>query len=157
MSSVRKIYRVGAEQISLSKRVARALFALAIFVVATYAVHAFLHPSKAGRLSREDFILDAVLAVAIDFFSGSKRPAYDVEIDDEVIRIRNGDWHNRSVRKGHIRYLREVTGNLFREGALRLSEYGPIRTHFFGCVWIPASLPEYEQIKAKARSWMAIG
>jgi len=157
MPSAPKIYHVQAEQISLSKRVARALFALAIFVVATYAVHAFFHSSKTERISREEFILDALLAVGTDFFFGSKRRAYDVEVDDEVIRMRNSDWHNKSVRRGHIRYLREVTGNLFREGALRLSEYGPIRTHFLGCVSIPATLTECEQIKAKARSWMAIG
>jgi len=157
MSSARKIYHIESEQVSLSKRIARALFALAIFVVATYVVHALFHPSKAGRISREDFILDAFLAVGTDFFFGSKRRAYDVEVDDDVIRIHPGDWNNKSVRRGHIRYLREVTGNLFREGALRLSEHGPIRTHFTGCVWVPASLPEYEQIKAKATSWMAIG
>lgn len=157
MSSAPKIYHIESEQISLSKRIARALFALAVFVMATYSVHAFFHPSKAEKVPREEFILDALLAVGTDFFFGSKRRAYDVEVDDEVIRMRNSDWHNKSVRRGHIRYLREVTGNLFREGALRLSEYGPLRTHFFGCVWIPASLPEYEQIKAKARSWMAIG
>jgi hypothetical protein len=157
MSSATKIYHIESEQVSLSKRIARALFALAIFVVVTYAVHAFFHPSKAGRISREDFILDAFLAVGIDFFFGSKRRAYDVEVDDDVIRMRNGDWHNKSVRRGHIRYLREVTGNLFRESSLRLSEYGAIRTHFLGCVWIPANLPEYEEIKARARSWLVIG
>jgi hypothetical protein len=156
MSSARKIYHIESEQISISKRITRALFALAIFIVATYAVHTFLRSSKTDRISREEFILDAVLAVGTDFFFGSKRRDYDVEVDDDVIRMRNGDWNDKSVRRGHIRYLREVTGNLFREGALRLSEHGPIRTHFLGCVWVPASLPEYEQIRAKARSWMAI-
>ena len=131
------------------------MLALVVFAVATYAFHALWRPAGRARFDWEDFIVDAVIAVAIDFFS--RRKAYDLEVDDETIRIRGGDWPNKSVRRGQIRYLRESSDNWFHEAALKLSEHGPIRTHFLGCVWIPAALPEYEQIKAKAMAWMAIG
>jgi hypothetical protein len=151
----RKIYYVTAEQLSLGKRIARALLALVIFIVATYIFNALWRPGKAERFGREDFVVDAVIAAATDFFT--KRKGYELEVDDETIRMRGGDWINKSVRRGHIRYLRESSGNWFHEAALKLSEHGPIRTRFLGCVWIPASLPEYEEIKARARSWQLIG
>lgn len=155
MASQRKIYYVEAEQPSLGKRVARALLALAIFMIVTYAFNALFRSGKSIKFDREDFIVDAVVALAADFFT--KRKGYELEIDDEMIRMRGGNWVNNRVRRGHIHYLRESTGNLFREAALKLSERGPLATRFLGCVWIPASLPQYEEIKAKAKNWQAIG
>jgi len=139
----------------MAKRIARALFALTIFIAATYIFHALRSLGRASKFSREDFIIDALVAVAIDFFS--TRKSYELEVDDETMRMRGEGWIDKSVRKGHIRYLCESGGNWFREAALKLSEHGPIRTYFMGYVWIPASLPEYEEIKAKAMIWMAIG
>ena len=77
---------------------------------------------------------------------------------DETISMRSG-WlaGNRRVRRGHIRWLRELRGNIFREPTLRLSEHGAIRRYFLGYVWIPASMPQYEDIKNTALTWMKIG
>jgi hypothetical protein len=44
-----------------------------------------------------------------------------------------------------------------REAGLRLSEYGRVGSFLSGYVWIPATLPEYEQIKSKVMTWMEIG
>jgi len=139
MTTTLKTYYIESERPSLSKRVARALLALAILIVATYTFHALWRPGRASKFDWEDFTIDAVIAVTTDFFS--KRKAYELEVDDQTIRMRGGDRHNKSVRRGHIRYFREVTGSWFREAALRLSEHSPIRAHFLGYVWIPASLP----------------
>lgn len=152
---VRKVYYVESEKLSLGRRVARALLALVIFIVATYIFNVLFRPGKAIKFGREDFMVDAVIAAATDFFA--KRKGYELEVDDETIRMRGGDWINKSVRKGRIRYLHESNGNLFREPALNLSEHGPIRSRFLGCVWIPASLPQYEELKTIAKSWVAIG
>jgi len=79
-------------------------------------------------------------------------------VTDETISMRSG-WlaGNRRVRRGHIRWLRELRGNIFREPTLRLSEHGAIRRYFLGYVWIPASMPQYEDIKNTALTWMKIG
>jgi hypothetical protein len=61
------------------------------------------------------------------------------------------------VRRGHIHFVRELRGNIFREPALRLSEHGPIHRFLFGYVWVPRNMPQYEEIKSKALSWMIIG
>jgi len=46
---------------------------------------------------------------------------------------------------------------MLREPGLWLSERGRIGSFFLWIRWIPATLPEYEQIKAKAMSWAQIG
>ena len=64
---------------------------------------------------------------------------------------------NRKVRRGRIHFLREQHGNILREPTLRLSEHGALHRFFFGYVWIPATMPQYEEIKNKAMSWLEIG
>jgi len=105
----------------------------------------------------EEYFVDAAVPAVIDFFQ-SGRKAYDVEIDDEVIRMSGAPWGlNKRVRRGRIRYVHEVKENFLRESALKISEHGPVGTYFLGCVLIPATVPEYEQIKALAMTWKAIG
>ena len=74
---------------------------------------------------------------------------YSLEIDDNSARAR---W--RVVRKGHLRYLREFQGGLFRAPRMELSEHGPIWVRFLGGVVVPKGLPEYEQIKTNILDWM---
>jgi hypothetical protein len=79
-------------------------------------------------------------------------------VTDETISMRGGSsLGNRRVRRGRIHFLREQRANIFREPALRLSEHRAIHGFFFGYVWIPAAMPQYEEIKDKAMSWMEIG
>jgi hypothetical protein len=52
--------------------------------------------------------------------------------------------------------VREQRGNIFQEPGLRLSEHGAIYRFFFGYVWIPVTIPKYEDIKNKAMSWLEI-
>ena len=95
---------------------------------------------------------------AVFFLLDSRRREYELEVDDETIRMRRGFFRidDRRVRRGHVHYLQESNGNMFREAGLRLSEHGRIYIFFLGCVVIPASLPEYQQLKAKAMTWMDI-
>ena len=86
------------------------------------------------------------------------RREYEIEVTDEAISMRGGlQSAVHKVRRGHIQFVRELSGNIFREPALRLSEHGSILRFLFGHVWLPQSIPQYEEIKNKAMSWMDIG
>ena len=74
--------------------------------------------------------------------------SYSIEVD--VHSIRSG---RRVVRKGHVRYLREIEP-LFGGRRLVLSEHGPAWVHLRGgVIEIPKGIPEYEQIKTKIFTW----
>ena len=62
----------------------------------------------------------------------------------------------RVIRKGHLRYLREINSRPWRGGPrLVLSEReSPWVQLFGGAVIIPKGLPDYEQIKNKALTWL---
>jgi hypothetical protein len=155
VSGVWMVYHVQSEQISLGKRIARTAVVVLVTGVAQY-----LWFYRSGKWSHgEDWLIDSVVLGMVTFFLDSRRREYDLELDDEMIRVRSGSLGigNGRVRRGRIRYLHESIGGMFREPALRLSEHGRISSFFVGRVWIPASLPEYEQLKAKAMSWMEIG
>ncbi len=98
--------------------------------------------------------MDAVCAVGADVLT-SKRKGYDLHVTDEEIRTR-GVLPNKTVRRGRIRYFREIDGNILREAGFFVSESGPLTTRFLGYVWVPARLPEYALLKAKVESWTSI-
>ncbi len=148
------IYHVEPEPLSVRKRIERALLALVIFIAATFVLHRLL--SSRQRLSAGEYIVGGVIAMVTDFF-GSKPKPYDVEIDDEEIRVRGGGWLNKRARRGRIRLVRELRGRLFGEPSLMISEHGPIVARLLGWISIPTRVSQYEQTKAKALSWMNIG
>jgi uncharacterized membrane-anchored protein len=150
---------VSTEPISLGKRIARTVFAVACAALAVLLVHYFWHFNGRKGFDRSEWFPDVVVAGIVTFLFESRRREYDLEVDDEEIRMRGGALKlgNRKVRRGRIRYSHESWGNIMREAGLRLSEHGRIGSFFSGYVWIPATLPEYEQIKAKVMTWMEIG
>jgi hypothetical protein len=150
------LYKIKSEQVSLSKRISRSSFVFAISLLGTILIDR-LWFSQAPFGLREK-VFDAIVAAGTFFVFDSQRREYEIEVTDETISMRGG-WllRNRRVRRGHIHSLRELRGNIFREPALRLSEHGAIHRFFFGYVWVPASMPQYEDIKNKAFSWMKVG
>jgi hypothetical protein len=77
-----------------------------------------------------------------------------LDIDDDEIRLIWSRKVVRTVRRDHLRYVREWGRGPFRR--LVVSERGPAFTRWlWGGIGVPASLPEYEQIKAQALTWLA--
>jgi hypothetical protein len=76
---------------------------------------------------------------------------YSLEVDDKSARV-----GGRVVRKGHVRYLREIDSWPLRGGTrLVLSEHAAAWVHLFGSVIVvPKGLPEYEQVKRTIFTWM---
>jgi hypothetical protein len=150
------IYHVDSERIGVSKRIARVAFLLVVYVLVLWVAHVYWSRSNLKSGSLEEYIVDAVVFAAIAYFADSIRRDYDLEVNDEIIRIRGG-FSSHQVRRGRIRYWREHSGNFLREPGLWLSEGMGVRRVFSGYVFVPASLPEYQQIKAKAMSWRELG
>jgi hypothetical protein len=150
------VYHIKSEEVALAKRITRTALVFACAVLGMFLVHHFWFGQKAG--SSWERLFDALVAAGTFFVLDSQRREYDIEVTDDLISMRGGPFSRvRQARRGHIHSLRELHGNIFREPGLRLSEHGVIHRFLFGYVWIPASMPEYEQIKTKATSWMQIG
>ena len=82
------------------------------------------------------------------------RGEFDLEIDEAEIRVvRNGSVKEK-VKRERVQTVRELKSNLFRRQTLIISEYGAIGSRFGKSVFVPGSLPEYEQVKAQALSWL---
>jgi hypothetical protein len=96
------------------------------------------------------------------FFAGNLLAAFlwprkssscDFDIDDNEIRLIWSRKVVRRVRRDHIRYVREWGSGPLRK--LVVSERGPAFTRWlWGGIGVPASLPEYEQIKTQALTWL---
>jgi hypothetical protein len=104
-------------------------------------------------LKRIDLYADTfgsvIMGIAIVWWWSSAHH-YSLEIDDNTARV-----GGRVVRKGRIRYMRELDGRLLRGPRLILSEHGPLWVQFLGgTVEVPKGLPEFEQIKLQVSTWM---
>lgn len=91
--------------------------------------------------------------VLTTFLWPRKAPSCALDIDDDEIRLVWSRKVLRRVRREHIRYVREWGSGPRRK--LVVSERGPAFTRWlWGGIGVPASLPEYEQIKTQALSWL---
>ena len=89
------VYHVQSEQISLGKRIART----AVVVLAAGVAQYFWF-YRSGKLSHgEDWLLDSVVLGMVTFFLDSRRREYDLEVDDEKIRVRNASL---SIGNGRV-------------------------------------------------------
>jgi len=79
---------------------------------------------------------------------------YEVIVSDDYITAAHPfPWSERSIRRDELKSVWETHGNVFIAPALRISKYGRFGTWFWGGIWIPKALPEYEVIRDLALSW----
>ena len=149
------LYHIKSEQVSIAKQLTRSGIVFALTFVGSLLIHRLWFAQGAWELWEKLF--DALVAAGACFVFDSQRREYAIEVTDEAISMRGGPLSaGHRVRRGHIQFVRELHGNVFREPALRLSEHGPIHRFLFGYVWVPQSMPQYEEIKSKAMSWMDV-
>jgi len=150
------VYHVKSEQVSHGRQLTRSGIVFTLTFLGSLLIHRLWFVQSAWELWERLF--DALVAAVAFFMFDSRRGEYEIEVTDEAISMRGGLLlAARKVRRGHIHSVRELHGNIFREPALRLSEHGPMHRFLFGYVWVPQSMPQYEEIKSKALSWMNIG
>ena len=125
---------------------------LAVGSLACFVLPMFIFPLIRTSLawsSRE--IVAGLLTWLILAFCWYVQHNYSLEVDDNGARVRG-----RVIRKGHIRYLREIDSWPLRGGPrLVLFEHAPAWVRLFGgAIVVPKGLPEYEQVKRKVFAWM---
>jgi hypothetical protein len=136
---------------SAERRIYRTLF-LTVFGIVVYLL--------IGRviLRRHVDLIDLVaLGVSFgawNFWTDKPAPGFDLEVDGDEIRLVQRGSVKRIVSRAHIRYVREWGGNLFRSPMMVISQRGALGTLFLGGITVPRSIPEYEQIKTQALSWL---
>jgi hypothetical protein len=150
------LYHIKSEQVSLAKQLTRSGIIFVVTFLGALLIHRLWFAQSAWALWEKLF--DALVAAGAFFAFDSQRREYEIEVTDEAISMRGGLLlAAHKVRRGHIHFVRELRGSIFREPSLRLSEHGPIHRFLFGFVWVPQSMPQYEEIKSKAISWVDIG
>jgi hypothetical protein len=154
-SRLMAIYQIaGSQPTSPGERVRSQLVRTGFFLVLYVPIWRAVHGQWLSAL----FV--AILGVAI--FLGNllttslwprKAPRCALDIDDDENRLIWSGKVMRRVRRAHVRYVREWGSGPFRR--LVVSERGPVFTRWlWGGIGVPASLPEYEQIKTQALTWL---
>jgi len=149
------LFHIKSEEVSLAKRATRIGLVFVFTFFGAVPIHRLWFSQDAFKIG--DKLFDAAVAAGTCLVFDSQRGEYEIEVTDEAIFMRGGFLlGKRKVRRGHIHFLHESRGNIFREPALRLSEHGAIKSFFLGYVLIPTTMPQYEEIKSKAMTWMEI-
>jgi len=135
-----------------------------VIVVCWMLCWEYLWPSRTEKHAAvEGILIKAFFTAALWgasmslFFNSSNRRLLVTEESITGVNEYAGLWksrlHQRSVRKGKIRTIREIK---YRSGSPKgtlLSERSMLGARMMGFVFIPASLPEYEALKHLAESW----
>jgi hypothetical protein len=99
-----------------------------------------------------DAVVGGVIFVFVDFACFKRKFDYKVVISDDCITAIHSRYQ-RSVRRNEIKTVAEFDGNLLMPPSLLISKYGRFGTRLWGCISIPKTLPEYENIRTLALSW----
>ncbi len=104
------------------------------------------------RIGVNGLVGQGIICVVFFFFMQLQGP-YDIEIDDSGIReVRKGQV-DRAVSSDGIRYAKERGWWIYR--GLKICENGPVFGWLHsGGLTIPASMPEYEEIKTRVLGWI---
>src|ERR1700688_3033905 len=79
---------------------------------------------------------------------------YKVDVSADCITSTRSGFR-RSVRRGEAKTITETSGSALVAPALRISKHGRLGTWFWGCIWIPKAVPEYEYVRDLVISWKA--
>jgi hypothetical protein len=143
-------YYVSPEVSSTRGRVLSALLLAAFSVALLVLIDRII---LRRQLDLIDVAAFAVFFTAWTLWSGPE-PGFELEVDDSEIRVvRDGSVESR-ISRDQALYVREWGGNILRRPMLVISAHGPIAMRFLGFVAVPKSLPEYEQIKTQALTWL---
>jgi len=145
-----RAYYISPEVDSVRRRLLRTLFFTAFSVAVFVLIDRVL---LRRQIELVDLAVVAIISVASPFWS-KPQPGFDLEVDDTEIRIVREGSIKRKVLWERIRYVRERSGSIFRRPMLIISEHGSAATRFLGCIAVPKSLPEYEQIKTQVLGWL---
>jgi len=148
------IYHISAKPASTRDRALEAL-AFSFWLILCFALSGRF--GLVRRLHPVELAVEGTVIFLIMFFGRTLWPrklaSYDLDINDDGIRLILNGRIRRNVRSNRVRYIREWGLGKFRR--LVVSERGPAFTRLlWGGIGIPATLPEYEQIKALAFRWL---
>jgi len=87
-------------------------------------------------------------------------PAYKLLVDDESITgcLEYNGWmkwfrSKRKIRKGRVHTIFEIKGRFGRPDAIGISERSRFVARMSGFVYIPKTLPEFDDLRRLAESW----
>jgi hypothetical protein len=113
-------------------------------------------------LAIEIGVVSLVFGVGMGFFRPRISPnhSYKLFVDQDSITgvAKYTGWMKwlgtrRTVRKGKIRSIFEIKAAVGRSGGIGISERTILGARMMGFVYIPKTLPEYDDLKGLAESW----
>jgi hypothetical protein len=150
------IYNVdlATARIPRGKRFRNFLAMFAIFGPVYFAIE-WLWPARSGSDRTLEMAVQAVLwgfGMSI-MFSFRKGAQYQIIVDEDEISTKNFKFMNRlssrTIPRSHVRTLIE------KRNGLMISRHNRVGAYFWGGIWIPKQLADYEYLKRLVSSWKA--
>jgi hypothetical protein len=100
-----------------------------------------------------DLIAFAVLLNLASYLMESAAPGFDLEVDNDEIRVVRDGSVKRTIPRDRIRLVYEFNNSFLGRPGLVVFERGLFRSWPLGGVSIPKDLPQYDEIKAQVTNW----
>jgi hypothetical protein len=115
------------------------------------------HSSHLLRHSIEGVVLGTVVGLSFSLRLPKRFASYTLTVSDACVTCVFDSWllSRRSIRREEAKMVIETDGGILAVPGLRISKYGRLGTWFWGCVWIPKTIPDYGYVRDLAFSWKA--
>jgi hypothetical protein len=121
-----------------------------VLLASQWLFHLHRETDRVGMII-QSVIFGFCMSLLSSFRKGAQ---YQIEVDEEAIRTKNFSSNNwlssRAIRRGEVRTLIE------RRNGLLVSRHNRVGTFFWGGVWIPKQLADYEYLKRMVSSWRVL-
>jgi hypothetical protein len=139
----------------VKRRALRVLFAAGSFAVFQILMEE-IWPSRTKMLSTVGIIAAAVggvvFALLFEITFVRRFYPYTLVVSDDCIAA-VFPHSERTVRRAEVRTITETNGSAFHTAALWISKHGRLGTWFWGCIWIPKTIPDFDSIKTLVLTW----
>jgi len=119
--------------------------------------------SGLDRAAIEIGIWSSMYGAAIAFFTSKPHSKYKLLVGEDSITgvTEYTGWmawlaQQRTVRKGKIRNIFEIKGRAGRLAGIGVSERSILGARMWGFVYVPTTLPQFEQLKHLAETWRRV-
>ncbi len=152
-----KTYHITPELAGLNRK--RKVILFLITAGAGAAFRLITSSGSSGHLLRNSIeaLVAAVFGGIISLRVSPRLTTYTVVVSDDCVTCAWDSWllPRRAIRKEQAKTIVETSAGILRAPGLRISKYGSVGTWFWGCVWIPKAIPEYEYARSLIFNWSA--
>jgi len=136
-----------------SQKIWRVLYIAALYSTILFVVDRVLFHQFRSAIDAISIVFQGILfGLTFSWLVGEFSLPYQIVVGDQEM-WGNTPLSKRTIHRGRVRKIVERRKNFWSSGGILVSERSRLGLYFWGGLWVPKSLPEFEHLRAIVESW----